>query len=370
MQLSDLETPAFVVDLAKLERNTERMASAAERLGVRLRPHVKTHKTVQGATRQLRGGRTGITVSTLAEARAMHAAGFSDITYAVPIAPQKLDEAVALQRGGARPILLTDDAGAADAMQRAAAAAGVRLAVQMKVDCGYHRAGVDPRSEAAVALARFLAAAPSLEFRGILTHAGHSYGARTADEARIVAREERDVMVAFAARLAREGIPCPEVSIGSTPTCARAEEIGGLGGVTEIRPGNYVFYDRFQADIGSCSLDDCAATVLARVIGCYPERGQLAIDAGALALSKDPGATHVHAEPSYGLVLGHPELRIEALSQEHGLVRLPPGHRGLAVGTLLRVVPNHSCLAAALFPTYHVAEGERVVDEWTPVRGW
>jgi D-serine deaminase-like pyridoxal phosphate-dependent protein len=370
MLLSDLKTPAFAVDLAKLERNTARMAATAQRLGVRLRPHVKTHKTVQGALRQLRGGRSGITVSTLAEARAMHAAGFTDITYAVPIAPQKLAEAIALQRAGAEPILLTDDAGAAAALERAAFDAGVRLAVMLKVDCGYHRAGVDPASDAAVALARRLADAPNLELRGILTHAGHAYGARNADEARAIAREERDVMVGFAARLRREGIACPEVSIGSTPTCARLEELDGLAGVSEIRPGNYVFYDRFQADIGSCVLDDCAASVVTRVIGSYPERGQVAIDAGALALSKDAGATHVHAEPTYGYVVGHPELRIEALPQEHGLVRLPAGHRGLAVGTLLRVIPNHSCLAAALFSAYHVVEGERVVDEWRPVRGW
>ncbi len=374
MRVGDLRTPAALIDLDALERNAARMGATAARLGVRLRPHVKTHKTLEGARIQVRGQFGGITVSTLAEAAFFAAGGFSDITYAVPVAPAKLAEAADLAGRLDRFNLLVDHSDAGAAVEACARERGVVLSVFLKVDCGYHRAGVDPERVESVALAARLAASPHLDFRGILTHAGQSYHCRRADEIRAVAARERDAMAAFAGRLRAAGVQVEEVSVGSTPTLAVADD---LTGITEARPGNYAFFDATQAAIGSCALADVAFSVLLTVIGRYPERRELLLDGGALALSKDPGPAHVDPACGYGIVCAAggeplPGWRVVSLSQEHGLARsvqpLPAG--SLPIGSLLRIVPNHSCLAAALFERYAVVRGDLVVDEWRPARGW
>ena len=374
MHIEDLPTPSAVVDLDRLERNCERMSERMRALGVRLRPHVKTHKCAEAARLQVRGHFGGITVSTLAEARAFAAAGFADITYAVPIAPARIAEAAELARRIERLALLVDHEAVVGELEACAAAQGVRLRVLLKIDCGYHRAGVDPAAESSVPLAARLARSPYLDFAGVLTHAGHAYHARDAAEAATVAAQERDVMVAFAVRLREAGIEVAEVSVGSTPTMCAATD---LTGVTEARPGNYAFFDAFQTAIGSCTLSDAAFFVLASVIGSYPARGEVLLDTGALALSKDEGPRHVDAECGYG-VLVHPlsrrprrGLRLAALSQEHGHVRgATEAVAAQPIGTKVMVVPNHSCLAAALHERFAVVRGETVVDEWRPVRGW
>jgi D-serine deaminase-like pyridoxal phosphate-dependent protein len=373
--VSDLKTPCAVVDLPVLRRNCDAMRERAVRLGVRLRPHVKTHKCVEVARVQHGGALGPVTVSTLAEARAFVAAGFDDLTYAVPVPFDALPEASGLLVRGNRLNLLFDSAEALRAIEATGAARGVRFPLFLKVDCGYHRAGVDPEREEGIALARAASSSPRVEFRGILTHSGQAYACRTRSEAAAVAEHERAVMVEFAGRLHSAGIDVSEVSVGSTPACAAAEHYEG---VTEIRPGNYAFYDAYQAAIGSCGLPDALAfTVLATVIGAYPERGQVVLNAGALALSKDPGPVHVEPNCGYGVVCdlsGRPlrGVRLDALSQEHGeaSVAAPDLLESLPVGTRVRVVPNHSCLAAACFDRYHVMEGGEVVDEWIPARGW
>ncbi|HUK14350.1 MAG TPA: alanine racemase [Thermoanaerobaculaceae bacterium] len=374
MRLDDLPTPAALVELDTVERNTARMAERARSLGVRLRPHVKTHKTLEAARLQVRGSFGGITVSTLAEAEFFAAGGFRDITYAVPIAPAKLARAAEIAARIDRLNLLVEHADAAAAVERCARERGLRLAVLLKVDCGLHRAGVDPDDEASVALAGRLARSPVLDFRGILTHGGQSYHCRDTAQIRVVAARERDAMTGFAARLRRAGIAVEEVSIGSTPTLAVAED---LAGVTEVRPGNYVFFDATQVAIGSCALADVAFSVLVRVIASHPERRELVVDGGALALSKDAGPAHVDPDCGFGLVLTAAGerlagFRVTTLSQEHGIVRAPSPEaaRALPIDALLRIVPNHSCLAAALFDRYAVVRGVEVVDEWRPVRGW
>lgn len=370
-----LPTPAAVVDTTRLAANCQRMRARADSFQVHLRPHVKSHKTLEGARRQLGGKQGGIAVSTLAEARFFAAAGFTDITYAVPIAPARLPNVLELARLVPRFTILVDHPEVAAAAGAAAAAAGVHLGVLLEVDCGAHRCGVNPTHPASVELAAQLATHPHLDFRGLLTHAGHAYSCRNAAEAAQVAAQERQVTVDFAQRLHRANIPVREVSIGSTPTVCAAED---LRGVTEVRPGNYVFFDAFQAAIGSCTLAECAFTVLTTVIGCYPERGTLVLDAGALALSRDPGPTHVHPSCGYGVLCTPADLRpipgltLVSLTQEHGTVRatspaqvtaFPPGWR-------LRIIPNHACLAAACFDTYHVLRDGHLEDTWHPCRGW
>jgi D-serine deaminase-like pyridoxal phosphate-dependent protein len=372
MHLDDLPTPSALVDLDRLESNAKRMAEKATRLGVRLRPHVKTHKCIEAARIQTDLHFGGLTVSTLAEAQAFAAGGFSDITYAVPIAPQKIGDAADLHTEIGNLNLLVDHPDTVHAVEEVAASRGITLPVYLEIDCGGGRSGVDPASDIAQILVRRLADSESIDFRGLLTHAGHAYRARSRSEAYEVACEERNLMTAIAAEIRDLGVEIPEVSVGSTPTLRAIDD---LTGVTEARPGNYVFFDAFQAAIGSCDLDDVAFSALATVISVDTERGRAIVDAGALALSKDPGPTHVDSECGFGLPVTledqHPlpGLRLIGLTQEHGTLT-GPGVEALHPGTRLRIVPNHSCLSAACFDRYNVVRGTEVVDEWHPVRGW
>ncbi len=372
MLISDLPTPAALVDLDQLERNAARMADRARRLGVRLRPHVKTHKCIEIARIQTDLHFGGVTVSTLAEAQAFASGGFTDITYAVPIAPQKLAEAADLDQEIDALNLLIDHMDTLRAIEELAASRDVVLPVYLEIDCGDGRTGINPDDDASDHLVRRLAESHAVDFRGLLTHAGHAYRARNRSEAWAVACEERNVITAFAAQLRDLGIAIPEISVGSTPT---ARAIDDLTGVTEIRPGNYVFYDAYQAAIGSCELDEAAFSVLATVVSVHPEAGRAVVDAGALALSKDPGPTHKNPDCGFGVPVATddlhplPGLRITGLNQEHGMLA-GPGVAALQPGTRIRIVPNHSCLSAACFDRYHVVRGIEIVDEWRPVRGW
>jgi len=373
--LADVPTPAAVLDLDVLERNVVRMADKARTLGVALRPHAKTHKCVEVARLQRERGACGLTVATLAEARAFAEAGFDDLTWAVPVVPGRLGEVVDLARRLTFRVLVESDA-AADAVTRAAAEAGVPLHVWLEVDTGQHRTGVAPGSDLAESLARRLATSSSVVFDGILTHAGQGYGAKDRAELERVAASERDVMVGLAERLRRVGVPVPGVSIGSTPTIAAVSD---LTGVTEIRPGNYVFNDFVQMAGGVCAPEDCAFSVLATVISHQPGAGHAVVDAGALSLSKDLGPSDPARRRGYGPLLRDltggdvdPALQVRAVTQEHGVVAGPSPmdvEGCLAVGEKVRILANHSCLSAALFDEYCVVRGEDVVDRWRIWRG-
>ncbi|MDX6695180.1 MAG: hypothetical protein QOF02_2783 [Blastocatellia bacterium] len=373
MNLQSLKTPALVLDHERLKRNAERMSQRVKSLNVALRPHVKTHKCVEVARLQTEGQSGAVTVSTLAEARAFAAAGFRDITYAVPIEPGKFSEAIELTKARERFSLLTDDLEAATQLNDAARRAGVTLELFLKVDCGYHRCGVEPASDAALAIPRFIKGASNLRFAGILTHAGHSYHARSTDELLAIARHERDSMTEYADALRVDGAPPPVVSIGSTPTITHVDH---LAGIDEARPGNYIFFDAFQATLGSCAFTDCALTVLAAITHLDRSRRKIIIDAGAVALSKDRGAVELDKSCGYGRVLdlegNELGLRVNALSQEHGEIVMEDDALldKLKVGTRLRVLANHSCLTAAQHSHYNVLQGERLVDRWEIQRGW
>ncbi|HEY2824172.1 MAG TPA: alanine racemase [Gemmatimonadales bacterium] len=360
--LADLPTPALLVDLDKLEANVTHMAGRAKSLGVALRPHVKTHKCIEIGRLQRDHGASGITVSTLVEARAFADHGFDDITWAFPVILTRLTEARELAERITLGLVL-DSAEALAALERS----GFPFTTWIKVDCGYHRAGVDPHSDDALRLVERLAKSKALRFAGLLTHSGHAYHARGTDEIRAVAEEERRAMTDFAARLGKAGIAVPAVSVGSTPAMSQVQQ---LKGVQEMRPGNYVFYDYMQTVIGSCGVRDCALTVLASVVSNQRGTNHSVIDAGALALSKDAGLeTYPQATmgelyedyPSGTLMAGS---RVVGLSQEHGFVS-----GVLPVGTRVRVLPNHSCLTAAQFDGYDVVRGDEVVDRWPIWRG-
>jgi D-serine deaminase-like pyridoxal phosphate-dependent protein len=372
-QLPSVITPSLLLDLDRVRRNASRMRDIALRNGVRLRPHIKTHKCVEIARLQTQGFDGAITVSTLAEARAFAAEGFSDITYAVPIEPGKFDACIDILRSGIKLNLLTDDADTVHALSEAGGKAGLQIDVFLEVDCGYHRCGIEPDSEEAVTIPRQISDAANLRFAGILTHAGHSYNETTAAGVKAVANHERDSMVTLAERLRGMGIGVPTVSIGSTPSITHVDH---LDGIDEIRPGNYILFDGYQATLGSCSLDDCALSVLAAVVHREPTRRRLVIDAGAIALSKDRGPSHIDPQCGYGRVLdldgSDTGLRVDTLSQEHGEIHAPTDElfNRFRVGDRVRILANHSCLTAAQHSAYHVLEGYEVVDQWKIHTGW
>ena len=357
-----ISTPTALIDLSRLEANIERMAEKARRFSVALRPHIKTHKCIEIGKMQERAGATGITVSTLAEAYAFADAGFKDITYAVPITQNKIKPALALGMK-INLNLLVDHESTIEAIASIATNLSTTASVMMKVDCGYHRCGVDPKSIAALNLAQAIVDSDLLQFNGILTHAGHSYNASTPTEVKEIARQEQEVMVDFAENLESEGIEVPTVSIGSTPTISISDEI--LEGITEIRPGNYVFFDWTQVSLRSCRLSDCAFTILSTVVGDYGNH--LVIDAGATGLSKDTGPVHITNEDGFGRIYQNYErgvlsdsARIISLSQEHGKVtglRHKPG-------ATVRILPNHSCLTANLYDAYAVMKENEIVTKW------
>jgi D-serine deaminase-like pyridoxal phosphate-dependent protein len=371
MQVDELITPALLIDRTKLQRNITMMATKARKGGVRLRPHVKTHKCLEIARLQEEAGATGITVSTLGEAAAFVDGGFSDITLAYPIISDKIPTLLALA-SHASVNALVDHPAMVTALEASCSARGVKLDVLLKVDCGYHRCGVDPKQREAVGLAKAIDSAAHLRFSGILTHAGHAYNATSGEGIVVIARTEQTIMVEFARKLQDSGLAVETVSIGSTPTMMASKRFEK--GITEIRPGNYVFFDVSQVALGSCELAACALSVLTSVVSVHSDH--IVVDAGATALSKDAGAPNMVPDMGYGVVLAsydsdraEPNMRIAALSQEHGKIQFTgkTSHPPFAPGDCLRIVPNHSCLTADLFDRYYLVEKDTAVACW-PVR--
>ena len=376
MDLSSLQTPALILDQAKLDRNIERMRSRLSQLGgVALRPHLKTVKSVDVARRVLGPQGGPITVSTLLEAERFGEAGFSDILYAVGIAPAKLDRVLALRSRGIAVSIVTDNVEAAEAVAAAARRAGDPLPVLIEIDSDGHRAGVRPdQPDLLIAIAGALS--QGAEVQGVLTHAGGSYDARTPDELARIAAQERDSAVACAEILRRAGFATPAVSVGSTPTAFSAAD---LSGVTEVRAGVYLFSDLVMAGIGVASVDDIALSVLTTVIGHQRDKRWILVDAGWMAMSRDRGTANQAVDQGYGLVCDSsgrpwPDLIMVAANQEHGILAVRDGSSAplpdLPVGTLLRILPNHACATAAQFEAYEVVEGDDVVARWARFNGW
>jgi D-serine deaminase-like pyridoxal phosphate-dependent protein len=374
--LNDLPTPVLILDRSRLLANVARMQARAKKLGVTLRPHLKTAKSAMVA--ELAVGKNGpITVSTLAEAEYFARAGFRDITYAVPMAPQKLDQVGALIRNGVDLKFITDHPAVAQAAAEAGQRLGVTFRALIKIDCGLGRAGIAPDSDILLPLAKSLSQ-PGVELAGVLTHAGHSYGAQSPAEIERIAEDERVAVVHAATRLREAGFACPIVSVGSTPTALFAKD---LTGVTEMRPGNFVFFDLFQEGLGTCTMQDIAVSVLATVVSHHPARNHVLIDAGGLALSKDTGANRNVPGTGYGRVCRPDEplpldgMNVHDVHQEHGLLGGPDAPKvdfaAHPPGSRLRVLPNHSCMTGAMYDRYYVTDGgSEIVAEWDRVNGW
>lgn len=374
MHLETIKTPSLIVDYQRMARNAESITARARGLNVTLRPHVKTHRCAEIARIQTENNFGGIMVSTLSEAHFFSKNGFSDIIYGVPIERGKFSEAITIAKNIARFAVLTDDAETVEELNKTARSENAKLDVFVKIDIGYHRCGVEPHTAEAFEIPQKISDSSNLNFAGILTHAGHSYHADTPEKLLAVAQTERDLMRDLAEELRGKGLEVPCISIGSTPTMSA---IDNLEGITELRAGNYIFYDAFQATLGSCAFEDCALTVLAAVVHRDSTRQKIVVDAGAVALSKDRGAVEFDSACGYGRVYdlagNDLNLRVESLSQEHGEISVADENtfKNLKVGSRVRILANHSCLTALQHSHYHILDADgKIIDRWEINRGW
>jgi D-serine deaminase-like pyridoxal phosphate-dependent protein len=379
--LDTLDTPAAVLDVARLQHNLAHMQQRIRALGVALRPHIKTSKCLAVVQQQLALGAQGVTVSTLKEAQQCLAAGITDITYAVGIAPAKLPQVLALRRQGAQLTILTDNLASAATIGSFCRAQGAAIPVLIEIDTDQHRSGVAPESDLLLDLGRALHASGCLA--GVLTHAGASYQCSTPTALQAMAEQERAGCVRAAERLRAAGLPCPVVSVGSTPTALSATR---LDGVTEVRAGVYAFMDLVMANVGVCSADDIALSVLATVIGHQPEKGWALVDAGWMAMSRDRGTQAQACDYGYGQVCDQagrvlPGWVMTGANQEHGIVGFDAAKPGagaapadvvqaLPVGTRLRILPNHACATAAQFAGYHALQPDGTLADWPRWNHW
>ncbi|WP_371142354.1 DSD1 family PLP-dependent enzyme [Burkholderia cepacia] len=376
MDLQTLNTPAALIDVGRMRHNIGRMQAHLNALGVRFRPHVKTTKCTHVVDAQIAAGAQGVTVSTLKEAEQFFAHGIRDIVYAVGMVPAKLGQALALRRQGCDLKLVTDSLPAAHAIAEFGRAHGERFEVWIEVDVDGHRSGIPPDAGLLIDVGRALVDG-GLVLGGVLAHAGSSYEYSTPEALAAIAEQERSRTVRAAERLRAAGLPCPVVSIGSTPTALAARH---LDGVTEVRAGVYVMFDLVMHNIGVCDLSDIALSVLTTVIGHQEEKGWAIVDAGWMAMSRDRGTQRQARDFGYGQVctehgdvLG--DYVMSAANQEHGIVsRASAPDSGIAqrfpIGTRLRILPNHACATGAQHPEYQAIGDDGSAQAWPRFYGW
>ena len=372
-----LETPALLLSQPKMAANIARMQQRIAALGVAFRPHVKTAKCLPVVRAMLGADSGAITVSTLREADEFAAAGFTDITYAVGISANKLAHVARLLAAGVRLNVILDSLDAARAVVAAADGFAAPLGVLIEIDTDGHRAGIAPGDAARLQAVAAALQHPKVQLRGVLTHLGASYEARSRAALQAAAEQERAGAVLAAGHLRAAGHAAPVVSVGSTPTALFAQ---ALPGVTELRAGVYVFQDLVMAGLGVCSPQDIAVSVLTSVIGHQRAKGWTLVDAGWMALSRDRGTAGQAVDQGYGLVCDAggqvlADYIVAAVNQEHGTITHRSGNPALGldltVGTLLRILPNHACATCAQFDAYQVIDAANQVQaRWPRFGGW
>ncbi|MCH7638782.1 MAG: alanine racemase [Bacteroidetes bacterium] len=381
MLLSDLPTPTLLIDRNRLEANIEAVQARADREGVALRTHIKTHKCPDLARLQKTAGAKGLTVATLPEAEAFAASGFDDLVIAKEVVDAISFGGIAkLMEQGVRMAFCVDTIAGAEAASAFYSERERTADVLVEVDVGHGRCGIGWEEPPAVDFVRHVGGLSGLHVRGLLTHAGHSYlgpseGETRGDALDRVMAEERDRLLSLAARLGAAGLLDPSeavLSLGSTPTFSRFENAEQDGfRITEARPGNYVFHDAIQVALGVCSLTDCALTVQATVISIHRGSGtdRVYVNAGKKTLTTDKG----YGLADYGVVLHSPRTmkrmphaRLASLSEEHGWIEIPGG-APFDVGDRVRIVPNHACVAVATQSKLYVVDGDEVVGDWEVV---
>jgi D-serine deaminase-like pyridoxal phosphate-dependent protein len=363
MNLSELPTPQVLIDHTRARRNIDRAQRLADAAGLRLRPHAKTHKSPIVARWQIERGAIGVCCAKIGEAEVLVDAGIDNIRLPYPVNPSNAPRLMALMDRAAMSIIVdhVDVAcGWSEVMQRA----GRTLDVLVKVDVGFHRCGIDPDKEP-LAFLQAVSRLRGVRLCGLLSHAGHAYHAASEDELGAIARQEAGTLSELHDRAAASGIALDEISVGATPTLRFSV---GEKGITELRPGNYVYFDRTQVALGAASLDDCALTVMATVVS-KPAVDRIILDCGSKTLTNDQ-ARGITPATGYGAVLAgrgdaprrvDETLAIERLSEEHATVRAAGG-TPLEPGDRVRVVPNHSCVVSNLVDVVRLVEGEEVID--------
>jgi D-serine deaminase-like pyridoxal phosphate-dependent protein len=350
-----LDTPALLFDLDVMEANITEMAKVASDAGVRLRPHTKTHKCPEIAQLQIDAGASGITVAKLGEAEVMVEAGQTDLLVAFPVwGESKLRRLRALSERAAIRLSL-DSVEVAEGIGRVGLQIGRDVPVLVEVDTGLHRLGRPPLGPT-VDLALAIARVPGVEVIGLLTHAGHAYRSTTPDELRRAAEREALDLVETADRCGRVGLEVSEISVGSSPTARVAATVPG---VTEVRPGTYVFNDVQQMRLGVATEQNCAARVLATVVA-RPSAERFVVDAGTKAFSSDGGDGPPF--PGRGVVLGRPEIVLDFMNEEHGVGHIQ-GDGELSIGDRLQVVPLHACSTVNMFDVAVGIRGDAVERE-------
>ena len=349
-----VETPHLLIDGSKMRRNIEKMAGVAREQGVKLRPHAKTHKIPSIAREQLEAGAAGITVAKVSEAEVMVEGGIRNIFIAYPLVTEsKIERALRLSRR----VNLTvgvDSLEGARRMSKMAALEDDVLDIRLEVDTGLRSTGV--LFDEAVGLAGEIEALKNLNLTGLYTYRGAvlTDGSPTLDLEK-AGIEEGKLMVSLANRIREEGIDIEDVSLGSTPTAEYAAEVEG---VTEIRPGTYVFYDRMQVWLGACSLAECAATVVATVMS-RPSGNLAVIDGGSKTFATD---VQPDALRGFGHVVGYPDIVLERLNEEHGMLRVKSDD-DLGVGDAVQIIPNHICSTVNLHDAVYLLNGDGAVEE-------
>ncbi len=350
--VEDLSTPAILVDRDVLERNIAAMQARAQAAGVKLRPHAKTHKSPEVARMQVSAGAAGLTVAKVSEAEVFVGAGFDDLFLGYPIVGAGKARRLLALSDRARICVGTDSVEGARSLGDVFHAAGRRLSVRLKIDCGFRRVGVLP--ESALHVARQIAALPGISLDGVFTHGGQGYGGESPEEVARIGREEGKIVSEAADALRAAGLPVDDVSLGSTPTAASAISYPG---VTECRPGTYVYNDLSQVSLGICGPEDCALTVLATVVS-VPAADRAVVDAGSKTLSTDP----LRPRPEgHGLIVGR-RSRLARLSEEHGVIRIEEGE-SFRVGETVRILPNHVCVVVNLHDRLIAVRDGRVRGE-------
>lgn len=354
MNIYEIETPAVLIDADALDHNLRNMAGYCKTLNLALRPHTKTHKIPEIARLQLRYGATGITVAKLAEAEVMADAGMPDVTVVYPLWGESKWKRLAELAKRVKISVTMDSLAVAEGISQAAKDAGVEVGIRLEFDTGLGRCGL-PLNDQAIGVAQRIFALSNLRWEGISVYPGHIMGNRKTREQDIVVENVRlDHLFSL---LDSVGIPYPIVSGGNTPA---AFESHRFHGITEIRPGTYVFNDRNTVDAESAKYSDCAATVLTTVVSTSVTHRAI-IDAGSKTLSGD--ALLSGARKHFGYIQNHPDYLLEDLSEEHGHVTIPD-HAAVRVGDRLRVIPNHVCPCINLHDQVFVVSGDQIVDKW------
>ncbi len=374
MKITELDTPALLIDKAKLLKNIARAKASCAKLGVHWRPHLKTHKCAEIAALQLETPEGPATVSTLKEAEFFFSHGVKDLIYAVGIVPHKLPRVDRLNKAGADVKIILDSVEAAEAVSAYAAEHKTGFRVLIEIDCDGHRSGLKPESRDVFLVASALKGGAKLA--GVLTHAGGSYALSDPEQLKKAAQHEAESIAAVAESLRAAGFPVEIVSAGSTPTLCAAESAPG---VTEYRSGVGTIFDLFMAGVGVCSKEDIAESVLVSVLGWQEEKGWVLTDGGWLAMSRDRGTAAQAVDWGYGAVCDEegnllPEYWVAGANQEHGIIARrdgkPISRKDFPLDRKLRILPNHACPTAAAFDRYHIVENGEVTEEWKRINNW